>query len=201
MLECLLIGDEFAYELSLINQSCLVAYKPETTIENFLQTYQKFPSAKNTIISLGKNDSMDGLKLLPILRAKITGNVVWVLPPKTKVTQRKYIVDMAYELKDSYLEAPTKTNTKLQKYDEKKLLLFTNERQREINLNNELPNVWPPLATSKMNKNKDVDNSYIWPSRFYNTIQIDDYKLWPFVKNYSDSRYEIWSEIFIKNYR
>lgn len=105
MLECLILGDEFALQASKINPSCIVAYVEESNTPNFLDTFRTYPSSNKVIISLGTYDSTSSILNLEILRKKFK-NVIWILPAKTHINQRKYVIDLAHKYKDPVTEKP-----------------------------------------------------------------------------------------------
>lgn len=182
MLDCLIIGDQNAYDLSVLNQKCLVAYRPNVNTEEFMLTYQKFPNAKNVIIALGTNDTKETIKLLPILRTKFPTHVIWALPSKDSVFQRKYVIDLAYRLKDDVVEIPASKKISDSKVNNtKKISEYTSDRQTAIDSNLEFYPIWP-LKSVKIEHDvsSDVKENNIcecslysfWPPYEYTNIEM-----------------------------
>jgi hypothetical protein len=100
---CLILGDSIAvglYEQS----SCSAIARVGITSSAFSRLAVNIPESSLTIISLGSNDGNNtSYSILDILRRRIGGRVVWVLPAIND-RSREVIISIAVYYGDSWID-------------------------------------------------------------------------------------------------
>jgi hypothetical protein len=100
---CLILGDSIA--VGIYEQSrCSAIAAIGVTSTAFVRSNIAIPEAELTIISLGSNDrSSTSYNTLSLLRSRIPGRVVWVLPANNDHA-RAVILSVAFNRNDSYID-------------------------------------------------------------------------------------------------
>lgn len=160
MLECLIVGDQYAMDVATLNDKCYVAYTANINSEEFSNRFKKFPKANKTVISLGSFDSYITIKSLSEYRAKFGrgSTVIWVLPSKGS-PNRDYVFKLATDYDDLITERPTIKEVQVAKDNFYKRENIQPKKEYSATTQDEQNNFWPPsnIETTHMDCSDDIN--------------------------------------------